>query len=55
VDYEYRMKVILVAFNQEHKAMLGHSKLILEEGHMALDGKRFDKLITALRTAVEKG
>ncbi len=55
VDYEFRMKVIPVAFNQEHKSMLGHSKLILEEGHMAIDRKIFDKLITALRTAVEKG
>ncbi len=26
-------------FNQEHKAMLGHSKLLLEEGHMTIDKK----------------
>lgn len=49
------MKVIPVPFNQEHKGMLGHAKLLLEEGYMAIDGKRFDKLITSLRTAVEKG
>ena len=54
VDYEYRMKAIPVASNQEHKAMWGHSKLILEEGHMAMDGKRFDRPIISLRTAVEK-
>jgi hypothetical protein len=34
--------------------MLGHSKLLLEEGHLAIN-KRFDKLVTSLRTAVEKG
>ncbi len=30
------MTVIPIAFNQEHKEMLGHSKLLLEEGTMAI-------------------
>lgn len=55
IDFEYLMKVIPVPFNQEHKGMLGHTKLLLEEGYAAIDGKRFDKLVTSLRTAVEKG
>jgi hypothetical protein len=55
IDVDYLMKVIPVPFNQEHKGMLGHSKILLEEGYLAIDGKKFDKLITALRTAVEKG
>jgi hypothetical protein len=35
--------------------MLGHSKMILEQepGKIAINPDRFDKLITALRTAVD--
>jgi hypothetical protein len=49
------MRIIPVNFNKESKPMLGHCKLILEEN----DPRRiainpvFDKLITALRTAVD--
>ena len=41
--------------NKEHKAMLGHCKMILEQepGKIAINPDRFDKLITALRTAVD--
>lgn len=40
----------------EHKAMLGHVKMFFERegGYIAINPK-FDKLITSLRTAVEKG
>jgi hypothetical protein len=49
------MKIIPVNFNKEHKAMLGHCKMILEKdgGHIAINPV-FDKLITSLRTAVDK-
>jgi hypothetical protein len=49
------MKIIPVNFNQEHKAMLGHTKMIMESegGRIAINPDRFDKLITALRTAVD--
>jgi hypothetical protein len=49
------MKVVPVNFNKEHKAMLGHCKMILEhdDGRIAINPDRFDKLITALRTAVD--
>jgi hypothetical protein len=50
------MKIVPVNFNSEHKAMLGHCKMILEsEGgrRIAINPDRFDKLITALRTAVD--
>ena len=42
-------------FNSEHKAMLGHCKMILEDdrGKIAINPDRFDRLITALRTAVD--
>jgi hypothetical protein len=42
-------------FNTEHKVMLEHCKMILENdgGRMAINQDRFDKLITALRTAVD--
>ena len=48
------MKVIPVSFGKEHKAMLGHCKMILEDdrGKIAINPK-FDKLVTALRTAVD--
>ena len=52
------MKLVPVNF-KEHKAMLGHCKMILEQepGKIAINPDRFDKLITALisslRTAVD--
>jgi hypothetical protein len=49
------MKIIPVNFNKEHKAMLGHCKMILERdgGRIAINPGRFGKLITSLRTAVD--
>ena len=49
------MKVVPVSFNKEHKAMLGHCKMILEQEprKIAINPDKFDKLITALRTAVD--
>jgi hypothetical protein len=49
------MKIVPVNFNKEHKAMLGHCKMLLEKdgGHIAINPDRFDKIITALRTAVD--
>jgi hypothetical protein len=49
------MKIVPVNFNTEHKAMLGHCKMILEQdpGKIAINLDKFDKLITALRTAVD--
>jgi hypothetical protein len=46
------MKIIPVSFGKEHKAMLGHCKLILEDSYIAIHPS-FDKLITSLRTAVD--
>ena len=45
------MKVEPINFNQEHKEMLGHCKLFLEKGYIAINPV-FHKLITSLRTAV---
>ena len=55
-DYEYEMNVIPVNFSIEHKSMLGNVKMLMERdgGYIAINPK-FDKLITSLRTAVEKG
>ena len=49
------MKVVPVNFNKEHKAMLGHCKMILEyePRKIAINPDKFDKLITSLRTAVD--
>jgi hypothetical protein len=56
-DYETNDDVIIaVNFAMEHKAMLGNVKMFFEHegGYVAINPK-FDKLITSLRTAVEKG
>ena len=45
------MKVEPASFGKEHKEMLGHCKLPLEQGYIAINPS-FDKLITSLRTAV---
>jgi hypothetical protein len=50
-DWRIGMKVIPVNFNQEHKEMLGHCKMLLEKGYIAIN-PAFDKLIISLRTAV---
>jgi hypothetical protein len=49
------MRIVPINFNLEHKAMLGHCKMILENegGRIAINPDRFDKLITSLRTAVD--
>lgn len=46
------MTVIPVNFSTEHKAMLGHTKMLFERGYLSINQKH-DKLITSLRTAVE--
>jgi hypothetical protein len=54
-DWSQNMKIVPVNFNSEHKAILGHCKMILEQdgGRIAINPDRFGKLITALRTAVD--
>jgi hypothetical protein len=49
------MRIVPINFNREHKAMLAHCKMILEHdpGKVAINPDKFDKLITALRTAVD--
>ncbi|MDQ3903755.1 MAG: hypothetical protein M3247_08970 [Thermoproteota archaeon] len=49
------MKVVSVNFNKEHKAMLGHCKMILENEprKIAINPDKFDKVITSIRTAVD--
>jgi hypothetical protein len=50
------MTIVPVNFNKEHKAMLGHCKMILEQdpgNEKIAINPIFDKLITALRTAVD--
>ena len=49
------MKMVPVNFNKEHKATLDHCKMILEQepGKIAINPDKFDKLIIALRTAVD--
>src|ERR1051325_7769083 len=54
-EEEIGATIIPVNFNKEHKAMLGHCKMILENegGRIAINPEKFDKLITSLRTAVD--
>jgi len=54
VDALKNMKIVPVNFGKEHKPMLGHCKLILEnEPRKIAINQKFDKLIIALRTAVD--
>ncbi|MFL6460067.1 MAG: hypothetical protein ACJ71J_03800, partial [Nitrososphaeraceae archaeon] len=54
-NWSHDMRIVPVNFNSEHRAMLGHCKMILENegGRIAINQDRFDKLITSLRTAVD--
>jgi hypothetical protein len=52
-DWTRAMTVIPVNFSTEHKAMLGHAKMLFEQGHVSINSKRHGKLVAALRTAVE--
>jgi hypothetical protein len=54
-SWKQDMRIVPVNFNREHKAMLGHCKMILEQdpGKTAINPDRLDKLISALRTAVD--
>jgi hypothetical protein len=55
LSWSQNMRIVPVNFNKEHKAMLGHCKMILEHEprKIAINPDRFDKLITSLRTAVD--
>ncbi|MFL6470670.1 MAG: hypothetical protein ACJ71H_07445 [Nitrososphaeraceae archaeon] len=54
-NWSQDMRIVPVNFNTEHKAMLGHCKMIMENdgGRIAINRDKFDKLITVLRTAVD--
>ena len=53
-SWSENMRIVPVNFNKEHKAMLGHCKMILEQDPPKIAiNPIFDKLITALRTAVD--
>jgi hypothetical protein len=54
-NWSQNVRIVPVNFNREHKAMLGHCNTILEQdpGKIAINPNKFDKPITALRTAVE--
>ena len=49
--YYQWMKVEPIPFQTTHKQMLYHVKFLLERKYVHID-KRFDKLITSLRTAI---
>jgi len=53
----YNVFVVPIHFSKEHKNMLAHTKRLLEygTGAIAIHPAKHNKLITALRTAVEKG
>jgi hypothetical protein len=55
-DFEYDMTVVPVNFSMENRSTLSNCKMLMERdgGFVAINAK-FMKLITALRTATEKG
>jgi hypothetical protein len=54
-SWSQNMRIVPINFNSEHKAMLGHCKMIFEAdgGRITINPDRFDRLITALRTAMD--
>jgi len=54
--YEMDMTVVPVSFSVEHKSLLGNAKMLIDrdKAFIAIYPK-FDKLITSLLTAVQKG
>ena len=48
------MDVLPVSFNADGKEMLGHAKLLIDRGRVAIHPTKFNKLIVALRTAVAR-
>ncbi|MFL6459629.1 MAG: hypothetical protein ACJ71J_01560 [Nitrososphaeraceae archaeon] len=54
-NWSQNMRIVPVNFNTEHKAMLEYCKMIVENdgGRIAINPDKFDKPITALRTAVD--
>ena len=54
-NWSENMRIVPVNFNKENKAMLEHCNMLPEKdgGKIAINPDRFDKLITALRTAVD--
>jgi hypothetical protein len=56
VKKEHRvwMRCEPVPFQTQHRQMLYHLKFMLENKHIQIDGRRFHKLVTALRTAVAR-
>jgi hypothetical protein len=52
----YDLFVVPIAFNKEHRNMLAYAKKLMEYGNgVVAIHPRHTKLITSLRTAVEKG
>jgi hypothetical protein len=52
-DGTSNMRIIPVNFNSEHRALLGHTKMLLEQNpRVVAINPKFDKLVVALRTAV---
>jgi hypothetical protein len=51
--WKEHMQVIPVNFSTEHREMLGHAKMLMESGMVAINPVFFDKLVISLRTAVE--
>jgi len=47
------MDILRISFSTEHKNMLSHLYMIVNEGYVAIPEKH-DKLITSLRTAYAK-
>jgi hypothetical protein len=51
--WKEHMQVIPINFSTEHREMLGHAKMLMESGMVAINPAASDKLIIALRSAVE--
>jgi Terminase RNaseH-like domain len=53
MDWQANMTILPIPFSTSHKAMLSHTRTLIEDGFVAIHSTRFQKLITSLHTAVD--
>ena len=53
MDWQANMIVLPIPFSTSHKAMLSHTRTLIEDRFVAIHSTRFEKLITSLHTAAD--
>jgi hypothetical protein len=53
MDWQANMMVLPIPFSTSHKAMLSHTRTLIEDGFVAIHPTKFQKLLISLHTAVD--